>query len=375
MLSAVVVGGLAVIGVAYLIVSFPILTQGGLPFAIVPRPTVEIADPGAIVFEADAAYRAGRFDDAVQDYQRAVRSGLNDGDTLGKLAFSLVRAGSVDDAVDTARQAIVIDPDSARAHAALAMALTWSGEPGEAVVAGRRAIELAPEASDAFAVLAEALSSDVQFEDGLAMAQRAVGVDSENPLAHRTLGYALERLGRYSAATREYRAALELAPGWTFINLDLAPVLASQGLADEAIEVYEAFNFGAPQDARGHTGIGRVYFREQRYGRAIEAFRMAIEIDPNHAPAFRLTGWSHYATQRYDRAAISFERALELDPDNASTLNGLGWAYVFLDNPEGARPLFVEALEIDPDSELAQQGLAKVDGEPEATPQSDSEAQ
>lgn len=57
------------------------------------------------------------------------------------------------------------------------------------------------------------------------------------------------------------------------------------------------------------------YFREQRYGEALELYRTLLEITPDSATTHSNLGAALYHLGRLQEALQSFERALTLDPD------------------------------------------------------------
>lgn len=58
----------------------------------------------------------------------------------------------------------------------------------------------------------------------------------------------------------------------------------------------------------------RVY-RNRNYGRAVELFRQVIELDPDHAEAHYLIGYSLVMLRQYPAAVEAFGTAFEKDPE------------------------------------------------------------
>jgi Tfp pilus assembly protein PilF len=71
-----------------------------------------------------------------------------------------------------------------------------------------------------------------------------------------------------------------------------------------------------------------VYERQQQYGEAEAAFRQAITLAPEHAPALNYLGYMLAERgERLDESVDLIKRALAVDPENGSYLDSLGWAY------------------------------------------------
>ena len=63
--------------------------------------------------------------------------------------------------------------------------------------------------------------------------------------------------------------------------------------------------------------LGRVYFAEERFGRAASTLEQATELNPQSANAFMWLGRAHEANFDYYRAARAYRRALSLAPGDA----------------------------------------------------------
>ena len=61
---------------------------------------------------------------------------------------------------------------------------------------------------------------------------------------------------------------------------------------------------------------GEELFEARRYDEAAEAFRTAVELDPDDAEGHHWLGKSLRALGRHDEAVLSFQKAVELDPEN-----------------------------------------------------------
>jgi tetratricopeptide (TPR) repeat protein len=100
--------------------------------------------------------------------------------------------------------------------------LEHEGELTEAAARYREALAQRAEFLEAHVDLAGVLWRLEDFEGALAHAQRAVELGPENPYAVRILGTALLNLNRLDEAEQQLRRALELKPGFTLAELDLA---------------------------------------------------------------------------------------------------------------------------------------------------------
>jgi len=73
---------------------------------------------------------------------------------------------------------------------------------------------------------------------------------------------------------------------------------------------------------------GRGRFAAGQFGLAVEAFRDALERDPNSVEALNGLAAAYDHIGRPDLAAYYYARALALDPNSAQTLNNVGFSYM-----------------------------------------------
>jgi tetratricopeptide (TPR) repeat protein len=107
------------------------------------------------------------------------------------------------------------------------------------------------------------------------------------------------------AAIRDYRKALDLAPGFAMAAYNLGQALRILGEWKRA----EKDESGA----------------REAYEQALEAYGRAVEADPAFAQAYSDRGLTHWELQENDLAIVDVRKAIELEPE-AETYNRLGAA-------------------------------------------------
>lgn len=73
-------------------------------------------------------------------------------------------------------------------------------------------------------------------------------------------------------------------------------------------------------------------------------------------------GKFYFLNQKYDKAIAEFQKALEINDQNAETCYNLGLAYETKGQFDRARELYEKALSINPNHKLAQEHLNKLLG-------------
>jgi tetratricopeptide (TPR) repeat protein len=109
-----------------------------------------------------------------------------------------------------------------------------------------------------------------------------------------------------------------------------------QGKYQKAIEVFKQASTLQPRATTYHF-LGNAYAFLQRFHEALNAYRQAVQLDPDYEPAYPELGAAYYRLQRYTEAARAFEQAIRLKQDDAKAHLGLGVAQVALGNKTGAQ--------------------------------------
>jgi type IV pilus assembly protein PilF len=77
--------------------------------------------------------------------------------------------------------------------------------------------------------------------------------------------------------------------------------------------------------AKVHTELGIAYYQGGQMAVALEEARVAVNANPNYAPAYGLLGLIHMYLKEDAEALANFERAARLDPNDAEIANSYGW--------------------------------------------------
>lgn len=163
---------------------------------------------------------------------------------------------------------------------------------------------------------------------------------------------------------RETRTELPLTAGGTIVSESYEFYLEGRGYLQDyqdpenierAISLFERAIELDPQYTLAYAGLGEAYWRmydETRdakwVDRAIEYAERAKNLN-NSLPAVHVTlGMIQRGTGRYDEAVISYKKALELDAEHADAYRGLALAYDQLGNTEDAEKTYKQAIRLQP---------------------------
>jgi tetratricopeptide (TPR) repeat protein len=216
-----------------------------------------------------------------------------------------------------------LSPNDFQAHYGRGLALQMLDRLEEAAKAYYGALVVQPANFNANANLATVYLQMDQPRSAVIFAQKAVEIDPTHGPSRANLGTAYEKIGRFSDAAKQYTAAVELLDDATPVMMSLMRALGQEGRYREAAETGERLVKMAPS-AIAYERLGWCYFRLGQPDRSINAYRSAIEIDPDHWPALNGVGTNALNTWllsgKNDRAAAdearrALRRSLQINPE------------------------------------------------------------
>ncbi len=224
-----------------------------------PVPEVQPVVPENVSFEdAEAAYREGRYEDAVDLF--TVYSERNPDNAWGHymLGLSARQAGDLEQAEASFERALSLDPNHVKSMLNLSRVLLDQHRPDEALAQLEVALDIDPASDDGYRLrgiayydlgrdedaidsfreaitvnerdawsmnnLALVLIRQEKFEEALLPLARATELRDNVAVFQNNLGIALERTGHVSASADAYGSALALDDGYEKASISLARV-------------------------------------------------------------------------------------------------------------------------------------------------------
>jgi tetratricopeptide (TPR) repeat protein len=168
-----------------------------------------------------ALRQRGRLDEAILQYQEALRINPGYANALNNLGTALRQKGRLDEAITQFNLALKVMPDNEAIHFNLAKALFQKGRMDEAIIQFQAALQIEPADMEVQNNLAWLLATAPQAS--LRNGDRAVQLARQanalagggNPVILHTLAAAFAEAGRYSEAVETAQRALRLAAAQT----------------------------------------------------------------------------------------------------------------------------------------------------------------
>ncbi len=159
-----------------------------------------------------ALLQEGRTQEAVEQYQQALRIKPEYSQTYNNLGIALVQLGRVQEGIQRYQQALRLNPNHAGAHYNLALALAQMGQIQEAIGHFEEAVRIKPEYTEAHNNLGIALAQVGRTPEAIEHLERALRINPDFGDAHYNLGVALVQVGRITEAIEHLESALRINP-------------------------------------------------------------------------------------------------------------------------------------------------------------------
>jgi TolB-like protein/Flp pilus assembly protein TadD len=232
-------------------------------------------------------------------------------------------------------------PVSAEANQLLAAGFYAAGRQTyegfrDAIAYFEQAIAKQPDFADAYAAMSVTyvqfsfvgpLSPQEFMPKAEAAARKALELDDALPKAHAVLGIILYRYyWNWSAAEREFRRALALAPSYAEAHRMFAVFLSASGRMEEASAEAQRARELDPLSLQGTLELARSFRENGNYERAIAELRKALEMDPNRPRAHFELGATFVEKGDLDAGIPELETAVKLSQGNPRFVAYLGYA-------------------------------------------------
>jgi tetratricopeptide (TPR) repeat protein len=282
----------------------------------IPTPTVTRGSESYIT-EANALAAEGKFTQAIDVYNEAIRLEPQNSILYIDIARAQVFAGRYDEALVNASNALLLNPDNATAYAVRAWALTRKGSLDEADAVIQEALRLDPNNGVAHAYYAILLGNMFEqnagpyadpITDAITESNTAIALAPDELEACWARGYILYITGNAELAIQQYLAAIEINPNISQIHLELGLAYRSLDLTDQALQEYNLANTLNPSDPWPDLYSSRALAIVGKYEQALQYAQTAVQDAPTD-PYMR-GNWAYMLYKNFEWPAASDQFAL-----------------------------------------------------------------
>jgi tetratricopeptide (TPR) repeat protein len=232
--------------------------------------------------------------------------------------LALFNQGRLDEAIAEFEEAVRVDPKNANACVCIGFIDVFRGQLDQAVAQFQRALEIDPKNGDAHCYMGIALYQMGRLNDGVEQLHEALAIDPYDVSAHTNLGLALAQEGEAEQAMAQFQAALESDPNSVQAHYEFGNALARSGRQDEAAEQFKKALQIKPDHFEARTNLGVIFLHKGLFDQAIGQFKLAAQLRPDSADSHDNLGVALIQKGDVSGAIAQFEEALRLKPDSES---------------------------------------------------------
>jgi tetratricopeptide (TPR) repeat protein len=279
----------------------------------------------SLMEEGDRAREAGRLDDALAKYRKAIEAAPQLASAYANAGAILFQQQKVEEAYKLFARGVEQAPSDRTLLSNAAAAAQQLGKSSEALGFIDRALEKNPRDAALHALRGTILRSLKRDPDAVAALQEATRLAPNEPRHHFSLGNALYATGKKDDAIEEYRKAIALDGDYTRAYYNLGAALFETGRYSEALGAYmkglepidKAFAKNETVDpihARAYANLGAIWMKQQAWQQAADAYAKSLKLEPKSADAHYNLGFIYFNANKPDRAEQEYRAALAIDP-------------------------------------------------------------
>jgi Flp pilus assembly protein TadD len=155
---------------------------------------------------------------------------------------------------------------------------------------------------------------------GINSFENALEYEPTNPVLYTEIGKLYIAKKDNEKAKEYFLKAKEEKSDYAEATIQLALLLESEEVIDQAILELEDLVTANPLATDGRFQLGRLYFNNNRVDEAIEQFKIVVLLIPNHSNAHYSLGIAYASQGETELAIQEFEKVLELNPGNQDVI-------------------------------------------------------
>lgn len=194
----------------------------------------------------------------------------------------------------------------------------------------------------------EALNNS-QFDQAIRFYSEALAIKPNYKEALNNRGVALYQDGRYTEAIIDYSNILvQIDTAYTDAIRNRANAYLADGRYDKALSDLARLEKIYPDSAYVHFTKGIALHESGEFAKAIEAFELSMEKDPNDAEALVNAANSYFMLKQIEKAEELLNQAEGLDATEPNIYNTRGMIAMEMEELTEAQKWFDQALKMDP---------------------------
>lgn len=331
----------------------------------------------SIYLELSRVYkRVGELDAAEQILLKAVVIDADSIDAYKLLGSIYYKKNQLKKALEVFKNEVLdIDPMDKDSLVYLAIIYEDSNQPELAIEVFEQANELYPNDYQILTNMGTLYGKRENFGLAIEYFEKALELNPSNQTVLANIGVIHKKLGDIEAGIKTYEQLYELEPRNTKWLLHLARLYRQQDnwdgakkYLDKALKINEKEALAMlkdnqkenPVDIEAYLELGRAYQQLKRWGKALNNYEKALQLDPENITASTLIGNVYSSKGSLHIALEYYQKSLALDANNDYVFYRLGNAYNRLGIYGPAIEAYQQCLALNPTNRNARNNLGVV---------------
>ena len=245
--------------------------------------------------------------------------------------------GQFNDALNEYKKALDLDPNNASIYAEMADTYLRAQRVRDAVSAAQTAIKLDPNSVDAHKILASVYTSMLGDSTG-----QGINLDTVNLAIH------------------EFEEIARIDPTETQAFLMLGRLYQAKGDAKKAEDIYTKLLGMQPDSEEAVVALAHMQMDAGNNKEAASLLQRFVDQHGDADSALEALGQAYASLEQFDKAADAYRKAIALDPDNIELKKALAQALFFGEKLDDSANLYLDLLKQDPNDGLAMLRLGQI---------------
>lgn len=298
------------------------------------KPKPKAVSPAEKLAAANKKFEAGDYASAVNGYDQVLAKQPDQPVVMYNRAVALQRLGKSDEAATAYEAVLAKNPEDERAALNYGAVLKARGKPGDldkAISIYTKALKKKPFDGSLLNNLSVLYREKKQYKDAISALRTLLMRDQKNIDAYKNLA---------------------------LVYYDQKKFKLTQTILENALKMAKEQK---RKDPDIYVNLGMVYLSREENGKAMAAFKKALEVDPNHIAANYNIGALALGHRDYGLAAKAYGVVAKARPGDGYVAASLGYAYQGQQNLDEAKKWLEKARKLKLDSATA--GPGAVDDE------------
>ena len=304
-------------------------------------------DRSVFIERIDALFRLGRFDEASEAVEAALKKFQLDDELTARKRKIMLQSGNMEAVITLAESKLAKEKEDFQALMDLGSAYMKSTRFRDALKPLEKAAKVQPTNEAPLICIKESYKHIGKDKDVLESCDRILRVNSVNEGALFDKAVALDRMNRKDDAVALYEQVMALDPDDKDNLKDLSLALYSMGRFEESLARSTLGTQMYPNQVAFWRVQGDSNFALKHYADAVVSFTNAVKLSPGEKRLIYSRGLALENAKRYEEAVAAYDEALALDPKDKSVWLSKGVALEWLQRYPQALDCFEEALRLD----------------------------